>query len=145
MITVAEGISLITLRNIPNRMEQIAQVFSAVAGAGVNVDMISQTQAHKSVVDLSFTVEDQDLAEVISVLGAFQKSGMVSDVLANCAKLVYMDEQMCVTPGYGAKIFTLLAQNSIEALIITTSVTDVSVLLEQQDLERAKKLLEMQL
>ena len=59
------------------------------------------------------------------------------DILSNCSKIVYIDEKMCVTPGYGAKIFTLLANKGIEALIITTSVTDISVLLEGDDLEPA--------
>ncbi|MBE7043803.1 MAG: ACT domain-containing protein, partial [Ruminococcaceae bacterium] len=48
MIEVSENITLVTLRNLPNQIHQIAKVFCAVADAGVNVDMITQTQAHKN-------------------------------------------------------------------------------------------------
>lgn len=137
MIDRSENITLITMRNIPNQMELIAEVFRCVSDKGINVDMITQTQAYKNKVDLSFTVEDDDLPAVIEALSVFKKDGIVIDILSNCSKIVYIDEKMCVTPGYGAKIFTLLANKGIEALIITTSVTDISVLLEGDDLEPA--------
>lgn len=48
MFEVSENISLVTLRNLPNQIQLIAKVFCAVADADVNVDMITQTQAHKN-------------------------------------------------------------------------------------------------
>ncbi len=141
MIEVSENITLVTLRNLPNQMYVIAKVFSAVAQAGVNVDMITQTQAHKNKVDLSFTVEDQDLVTTISALSIFKDSGVVTDILSSCSKLVYLDEKMSQTPGYGAKVFSTLADQGIEPLIITTSVTDISVLLEHGDIGPAEQAL----
>lgn len=141
MIETSENITLVTLRNLPNQITTIAKVFCAVAEAGVNVDMITQTQAHKNKVDLSFTVEDADLVSTISALSIFKESGVVTDLLSSCSKIVYLDEKMCQTPGYGAKVFSALAKVGIEPLIITTSVTDISVLLEHGDLNTAKNAL----
>ncbi|MDY4976968.1 MAG: ACT domain-containing protein [Clostridia bacterium] len=141
MIETSENITLVTLRNLPNQMYIIAKVFSAVAQAGVNVDMITQTQAHKNKVDLSFTVEDQDLVAAISALSIFKESGVVTDILSSCSKVVYLDEKMSQTPGYGARVFSALADQGIEPLIITTSVTDISVLVEHGDLETASQAL----
>lgn len=141
MIETSENITLVTLRNLPNQMYIIAKVFGAVAQAGVNVDMITQTQAHKNKVDLSFTVEDQDLVAAISALSIFKESGVVTDILSSCSKVVYLDEKMSQTPGYGARVFSALADQGIEPLIITTSVTDISVLVEHGDLETASQAL----
>lgn len=141
MIEISENITLVTLRNLPNQISLIAKVFCAVAEAGVNVDMISQTQAHKNKVDVSFTVEDQDLVPTISALSIFKESGVVTDILSSCSKIVYLDENMCQTPGYGAKVFSTLEQVGVEPLIITTSVTDISVLLEHGDLSVAEEAL----
>ncbi len=141
MIETSNNITLVTLRNLPNQISTIAKAFCAVAEAGVNVDMISQTQAHKNKVDLSFTVEDQDLAVTISALSILKESGVVTDILSSCSKIVYLDEKMCQTPGYGAKVFSTLAEVGVEPLIITTSVTDISVLLEHGDLTVAQEAL----
>lgn len=142
MIETAENITLVTLRNLPNHMYVIAKVFCALAESGVNVDMISQTQAHKNKVDLSFTVEDEDLVTAIGALAILKESGVVTDVLSSCSKLVYLDQAMCQTPGYGARVFSALANHGIEPLIITTSVTDISVLVEHEDLAAARQALE---
>lgn len=141
MFEVSENISLVTLRNLPNQIQLIAKVFCAIADAGVNVDMITQTQAHKNKIDLSFTVEDCDLVSTISALSVFKENGVVTDILSACSKIVYLDEKMCQTPGYGAEVFSALSKVGVEPLIITTSVTDISVLLEHGDMAAAQQAL----
>jgi len=136
-----DNITLITLRNIENRMNLISRIFTAVAACSINVDMITQTQAHKNTVNLSFTVDDFDLAAVISALSVFKEEGITIDILSSCSKIVFFDEAMSQTPGYGARVFSILAEHNIEALIITTSLTDISMLLEQKDIAEAMQYL----
>ena len=91
-------------------------------------------------------IDDGSTDDTAKLLKTFEsilkESGVVTDVLSSCSKLVYLDQAMCQTPGYGARVFSALANHGIEPLIITTSVTDISVLVEHEDLAAARQALE---
>ena len=51
--------SLATVRRVPNEPGMAAKVFTMLAEAGVNVDMIVQASASTGTADISFTVPDR--------------------------------------------------------------------------------------
>ena len=65
---------LVTIDNLPNDMRALAEVLEAVAKAGINVDMISQSNLAKSdFISLSFTISGNDLGNAMNVLGCFKQ------------------------------------------------------------------------
>ena len=56
--------SLATVRRVPNEPGMAAKVFTMLAEAGVNVDMIVQASASTGTADISFTVPGSAAAKV---------------------------------------------------------------------------------
>lgn len=81
--------SLATVRRVPNEPGMAAKVFTLLAEAGVNVDMIVQASASTGTADISFTVPGSAAAKVRDVLQEKQDElGYQSfDIDANVGKV----------------------------------------------------------
>ena len=84
--------SLATVRRVPNEPGMAAKVFTMLAEAGVNVDMIVQASASTGTADISFTVPGTAAAKVQEVLQEKQgELGFQSfDVAPNVGKVAVM-------------------------------------------------------
>ena len=60
--------ALATVRGVPNEPGMAAKVFTELATAGVNVDMIVQAGASVGTAEISFTVPESTVKEVENVL-----------------------------------------------------------------------------
>ncbi|MBZ4646354.1 MAG: hypothetical protein PWR27_1824 [Petroclostridium sp.] len=138
-LTVMSDVSLITLDNIPNKIQVLSNIFTAIAGEGINIDMISQTAPYRGIVNVSFTLPDNDLVKAINVLGKFKKDipQLRVEVNSNNSKISVYGEAMRDIPGVAAKLFTVLSANDIEIKLVTTSEVDISCLVYEKDVDRA--------
>lgn len=66
-VAADENWSKVTLVGVPSDVQTLCAVFSALAQAGINVDMIVQAAASKGRTHLSFTVTREDLAEALGL------------------------------------------------------------------------------
>lgn len=106
---------------------QAAQLFSALADMDINIDMIAQSRPGDA---LSFTMEERDAEKAASILkGAKIETGVV--------KLTAVGLGMEKQRGIAAGIFKQVAELKIEPLLVTTSETQVSMLMTQQDAQMA--------
>ena len=55
-VTTTDGITLITMPNVPADIDFVAKIFENIASLGINVDMISLTPPQGANIDLSFTI-----------------------------------------------------------------------------------------
>ena len=111
----------------------MAGVFSDLASAGINVDMISQTAPQGRTVDLSFTIPSCDLLAVLDILNHFREAHpsvrpMMSN--GNCKIQLYGD-QMRELCGVAASVVSAVAQSGADLMLITTSEVDISLLIPQ--------------
>ena len=67
-ITYAKNLTLISLSSLPCDTQVFSTVLNACASEGINLDMISQTARKGGSLNMSFTLSDDDLASVLSVL-----------------------------------------------------------------------------
>ncbi len=81
--------ALATVRGVPNEPGMAAKVFTELATAGVNVDMIVQAGASVGTAEISFTVPESTVKEVENVLiGKHDELGYKSfDVNRNVGKV----------------------------------------------------------
>lgn len=130
-ITLTENVALITLRNSPSDMKFISHVFSKIAQKGINVDMISQTAPLGNKTDLSFTVSDDSLGDILDIFAQLRVEypSIKSDISGNNCKISLFGEQMMYMPGVAAKVFETIAEMSFDIIIITTSEIDISLLI----------------
>ncbi|MCD8005197.1 MAG: aspartate kinase [Oscillospiraceae bacterium] len=115
------------------------KVFSLLARRGINVDIILQSIGRDATKDISFTVHKGDLAAARAALEEkrelFHFDHM--DVNNNVAKVSIVGAGMINTPGVAAKMFEALYSANINIRMISTSEIKVSVLVDQQEADRA--------
>lgn len=137
-VTTADGITLITMPDVPADINFVAKIFENIASLGINVDMISLTPPQGPNIDLSFTIGDDDLGKLLAYNADRRNNGesSIQPVVSsgNCQISVY-DPAMETTPGMAAKIFRAAAKASADIRIITTSEVQISLLVTQADFD----------
>jgi aspartate kinase len=105
--------------------------------------MISQTAPINSNTNVSFTVDDNDMFKAITCLNRLKNDipSLCVEVDPNNVKLEVGGKQIINTPGVAAEIFRVMAGNSIDIKIITTSESKISILLYEKDSQAAELLI----
>lgn len=129
-ITVNEDITLVTFYNIPSRLNVVADILQNVADAGIIIDMISYTASMSENVNLSFTVFSDELVKVLSLVNKFREEHGSIKVMVNGgnSKIQLFGKDMNKMSGVASRAFTAAAKVETEAMLITTSEVDISLL-----------------
>ena len=136
--------ALVTLVDLPDRPGVVAAVFGPLAEANINVDMIVQSVREAGdESDLAFTVPNASLAHAVAELKKVQDQVGFKDILTNMniAKVSAVGVGMRSNAGIAAKMFQTLAERGINILAITTSEIKVSVLIPEEYMELAVRVL----
>ena len=134
----------ITLTRIADRPGAVAAIFSPLAAANINVDMIIQNIAKdKGETDVTFTVPGADLARTQALLEAQQEAigyyRMICD--GKVAKISVVGVGMKSHAGIASTMFRALADRGINIQAISTSEIKVSVLIDEDETELAVRVL----
>lgn len=135
--------ALATVRGVPNEPGMAAKVFTELATAGINVDMIVQAGASTGTADISFTVPESSVRQVQEVLlEKHDELGYRSfDVDVNVGKVAVVGVGMKTHSGLAAKFFNALSDNGINVLMISTSEIRIAALVPLEQLNDAVKAL----
>ena len=134
----------ITLTSVPDRPGAVASIFTPLADANINVDMIVQNVAHSTgSTDVTFTVPASDLPRSLEVLDNARSdigyASLVHD--PRVAKISVVGVGMRSHAGVAATMFKTLGERGINIQAITTSEIKVSVLIEEDYTELAVRVL----
>jgi aspartate kinase len=134
----------VTLTAVPDRPGAVADVFTPLADASINVDMIVQNVAHETgSTDVTFTVPLAELARATDVLekakGLIGFAALITDTAVT--KISVVGVGMRSHAGVAAQMFKSLADRGINILAITTSEIKVSVLIHSDYTELAVRVL----
>jgi aspartate kinase len=143
-VVADRGEAKVTVVGVPDRPGSVAGIFGPLADAGINVDMIVQNIAREeNKTDVTFTVPRAQLAASLAVLEAAQAqighSGLLAD--DDVAKISVVGVGMKSHAGVAATMFRALASRGINIQAITTSEIKVSVLIPQDYVELAVRVL----
>ena len=138
-VTYTTDEAKVTVRGVPDRPGVAADVFSALADAHVNVDMIIQNVGEQGHSDISCTVPIDDLPAAREALDAVvaklhAKSYTTDDTMA---KLSLIGAGMRSHPGVAALMFRTLADKGINLEMISTSPIKVSCVIAKERVEEA--------
>lgn len=136
-INVVEDVTLISLDDSPADISVIARIFDMISGAGIDVDMISQTPPVGYHSRLSFSVRDDDFGGILEIAAELRKINpelKINVSSGNCKISIYGAE-MPGCPGIAAKVFAAAAQAKADIRMITTSETDISLLVVKPDVD----------
>jgi aspartate kinase len=138
-VTYNKGEAKVTVRGVPDRPGVASILFSKLAGAGLNIDMIIQNIGEKGHSDVSFTVNRSELKKTMKVVTEAAKTlkpaGVISD--ENIAKVSVVGVGMKTHSGVAAKMFQALAENGVNILMISTSEIKISVVIDEKDVAKA--------
>ena len=135
--------ALATVRGVPNEPGMAAKVFTELAMAGVNVDMIVQAGASVGTADISFTVPEAAVKQVREIL--IERHDVLGyksfDIDTNVGKVAVVGVGMKTHAGLAAKFFNALSEKGINVLIISTSEIRIAALVPLDQLNDAVKAL----
>jgi aspartate kinase len=129
----------VSIIGVPDRPGIAAQVFRALARAGVNIDMIVQNVAQNGEATISFTLPETDLPVAGPILEGVCRELGASRIEhdAEIAKVSLIGAGMKSHPGVAADMFDALAEAGINIEIISTSSIRVSCVIRATEVERA--------
>ena len=134
----------ITLSGVPDRPGSSADIFTSLGDAGINVDMIVQSQTQENgATDMTFTVTDTDMERAVALMEAKRAAIGYTSLVADdkVAKVSIVGVGMRTNSGVAQTMFTALADKGINIQVITTSEIKVSVLIGEEYLELAVRAL----
>ena len=134
----------VVLTRVPDRPGAVSHIFTPLAEAAINVDMIIQNVAKdKGETDVTFTVPQADLARAQALLEdrreAIGYNRIITD--SKVAKVSVVGVGMKSHAGVAATMFKALADRGINVQAISTSEIKISVLIDEDETELAVRVL----
>jgi len=134
----------IIVTRVPDKPGAVASIFTPLADAAINVDMIIQNDSKDNEeTDVTFTVPRADLARSVDILESRKEEigfrRIITD--AEVAKISVVGVGMRSHAGIAATMFKTLADRGINIEAISTSEIKVSVLIDEDETELAVRVL----
>ncbi|MCX8093667.1 MAG: aspartate kinase [Candidatus Goldbacteria bacterium] len=142
-ITYNKNEAKITILNVPDRPGIAAFIFTKIAEADINVDMIVQNISQKGTTDISFTILKKDLEKIEKVLSVIVKKIKAKGYLMDdkIGKVSVVGVGMRTHTGIASKMFKALAAKKINIEMISTSEIKISVVVRMDKVNTAVKVL----
>ena len=138
-ITVTENVSAVTFNNVPLYKTIMEDTLTALAEAGINIDMISMTAPTSERFGFGFTLDDDDMPKLLTVVKRLKEKHDITPMInSSNRKIVIKTGEMEAQAGFAAKVFNLLNKIDAMILLITTGVDEISVLIRESDGEAAE-------
>lgn len=145
---VVSGVALdknqakVVVSDLPDRPGTAALLFKSLGDAGVSVDMIVQNIGRDGKANMTFTVPRDDISRSEkAVYAAFpEESGAQIFEASDIAKVSVVGVGMRSHSGVAAKLFTALAEGSINIQLVSTSEIKISVAIDPADAEKATQM-----
>ncbi len=133
----------ITLCRVPDRPGVASKLFRSIADAKAVVDMIIQNVSKDGYTDISFTVPKTDLKKAMPVIQKAAKASGSEEVMVNeeISKVSIIGVGMRSHSGVASKMFTALADEGINIMMISTSEIKISCVVDAKYTELAVRAL----
>jgi aspartate kinase len=129
----------ITVVRVPDRPGVAATLFTPLSDHNIMVDMIIQNASIEGHTDLTFTVSKKELKQAHKLIEAAAKSveAQTVEVDDNVAKISIIGVGMVSHAGVATKMFSALAQEGINIMMISTSEIKISCVVKAKYTELA--------
>ncbi|HPD56535.1 MAG TPA: aspartate kinase [Smithellaceae bacterium] len=142
-ITYDRDQAKITVVHVPDKPGIAAALFSPLSDKNINVDMIIQNASLEGFTDLTFTVSKKDLKEAQKIVEntARQIGAKKVEVDDEVAKVSIIGVGMASHSGVAAKMFSTLANEGVNIMMISTSEIKISCVIQRKYTELAVSVL----
>ena len=133
----------VTVQGVPDKPGVAARIFNTVSDNNVVVDMIIQNIGEGGLTDMSFTVPKTDSKKIMEVMKKVVTEIGAKDVNIqdDIAKISIVGVGMRSHSGVAAKMFSALAKEGINIMMISTSEIKISCVIDAKYTELAIRVL----
>ena len=129
----------ITVVRVPDRPGIAAQLFTPLAEHNIVVDMIIQNASIEGFTDLTFTVSRKEIKKAHELVDSVSKNigARTIEIDDDVAKVSIIGVGMVSHSGVAAKMFSALAKEGVNILMISTSEIKISCVIQAKYTELA--------
>jgi aspartate kinase len=129
----------VTLTRLPDRPGIASRIFNTIGDANIVVDMIIQNTSIDGFTDLTFTVPKGDLKKTLELIGPLTREINADQIHSdeNIAKISIVGVGMRNNAGVASRMFSTLAAQNINIMMISTSEIKISCVIEDKYTELA--------
>jgi aspartate kinase len=140
-VTHSNAEARVTLTGVRDEPGVAGRIFTALADANVNVDVIIQNEpvGGDQLADLSFTVDRSDLATATETIAALGDVSLKVRTDERIGKVSIVGAGMRSHPGVAAKVFEVLGAERINIEMISTSPIKISCVIPADRVDDAVK------
>ncbi len=138
-VTHSDAEARVTLTGVRDEPGVAGRIFSALADANVNVDVIIQNEpvGGDQLADLSFTVDRADLPVAKEAIAALGDVSVSVKAVEQIGKVSIVGAGMRSHPGVAATVFRVLGEEGINIEMISTSPIKISCVIAADKVSRA--------
>ncbi len=138
-IAINRSEAKVTIAGVPDTPGIAYRLLEDIAKENINVDMIVQNIGSEGRTDFSFTVPRDDIHRAKKRAEKSAREVQANDVITSSeiAKISLVGIGMKSHAGVACKMFRVLAENSINIVMISTSEIKISVIVDESVLEKA--------
>jgi aspartate kinase len=142
-VTLSKNEARITITRVPDKPGVASKIFTPISDAHIVVDMIIQNTSSDGSTDLTFTIPKGDLKRALKLVKKTAEEIKAQSVLAdeNIVKVSIVGAGMVSHAGVASKMFTALAKENVNILMISTSEIKISCVVEAKYGELAARVL----
>ncbi len=142
-VTYNQDEAKITIVRVPDRPGIAARIFGPVTEANIIVDMIIQNVSEDGFTDLTFTVPQTDFKKALVIVketaSEIEAASVTSD--PHIVKVSIVGAGMRTHAGIASQMFTALANEGINIMMISTSEIKISCVIDAKYTELAVRVL----
>ncbi len=133
----------VTIQGVPDKPGVAAKIFNTISDANIVVDMIIQNIGEGGLADMSFTVPRTDSKRIMEVMKKIVAEIGAKNVnlKEDIAKISIVGVGMRSHSGVAAKMFSALAKEGINIMMISTSEIKISCVIDAKYSELAVRVL----
>lgn len=128
-------VARIKLLGLPNQPDILAKLFTALADAHINVDIIVQSEHQTDQIDVAFSISEAEGETAKKVLREKQNVLGFQDMLfeGGLAKVSAVGVGMMTRPGVAANMFACLSEANIAVKMVSTSEIKLSCVIDREN------------
>ncbi|MFH1169796.1 MAG: aspartate kinase [Chloroflexota bacterium] len=136
-------VAKITVVGVPDHPGIAAGIFVPLAEAGISVDTSVQNASRDNITDLTFTVAESQLKGAMAVVEPIARSIGARQCVADArlGKVSIIGTGMQNTPGFAARMFSVLSEKKINIQLITTSEIRITCIIDEAHVKDAVRAL----
>jgi len=131
-IAYDKNVARISIQGVQDVPGILAKVFTALANANIDVDIIVQSGVYNGTADFSFTVSLDDVDRAKSVIEGIRDQVPYREITSetNLVKVSIVGAGMVSNPGVAAKMFEVISQQGVNIKMVSTSEIKVSCVID---------------